>query len=73
MDGRRRHRIRPHRALDRARRIRPYRLPAATVPFPTAAVVNAQTIGVRQAMNLFKLGVNYKFNLAMLTASGARN
>ena len=48
-------------------------LPAATVPFPTVALVNAQTIGVRQAMNLFKLGVNYKFDLAMLTASAARN
>jgi opacity protein-like surface antigen len=48
-------------------------LPAATVPFPTVALVNAQTISVKQAIDLFKLGVNYKFDLAMLTASAAKN
>ena len=48
-------------------------LPTATVPFPTVALVNAQTIGVRQALNLFKLGVNYKFDLAMLTADAVKN
>jgi opacity protein-like surface antigen len=48
-------------------------LPTVTVPFPTVALVNAQTISVRQTLDLFKLGVNYKFDLAMLTASVAKN
>ena len=36
-------------------------LDSATVPFPTVAVVNTQTIGIRQSIDL-KLGANYKFN-----------
>jgi hypothetical protein len=39
------------------------------VPFPTVAVINAQTISVKQSVNLFKLGVNYKFELADLAAT----
>jgi opacity protein-like surface antigen len=48
-------------------------IPSTTVPFPTVTVVNAQTIGVKQAIDLFKLGVNYKFDLASLGASGPSN
>jgi opacity protein-like surface antigen/outer membrane protease len=33
---------------------------SAAVPFPTVAVVNAQNISVKQTMDLFKVGVNYK-------------
>jgi hypothetical protein len=33
-----------------------------TVPFPTVAVINSQNIGVKQSANLFKLGVNYRFD-----------
>jgi opacity protein-like surface antigen len=32
-----------------------------TVPFPTVAVVNTQNISVKQSIDIFKLGVNYKF------------
>jgi opacity protein-like surface antigen len=39
---------------------------SADVPFPSVAVINTQQIGVRQSVNLFKLGVNYKFELAGL-------
>jgi opacity protein-like surface antigen len=39
------------------------------VPFPTLAVINAQTISVRQTIDLFKLGVNYKFGLASLNVA----
>ena len=39
-------------------------LPGTTVPFPTVATINAQTIAVRQAIDLVKLGVNYKFGLS---------
>jgi hypothetical protein len=31
-------------------------------------VINTQTISVKQSVNLFKLGVNYKFELADLGA-----
>jgi opacity protein-like surface antigen len=34
---------------------------STAVLFPTVAVVNAQNIGVKQSIDLFKLGVNYKF------------
>ncbi len=47
-------------------------VPTATVPFPGVAVINTQPIGVRQSVNLFKLGVNYKFELAELGAVTAR-
>ncbi|HXX02917.1 MAG TPA: outer membrane beta-barrel protein [Xanthobacteraceae bacterium] len=40
-----------------------------TVPFPTVAVVNAQNINVRQAIDLFKVGVNYRFDFAALAAA----
>ncbi len=45
-------------------------LPSTTVPFPTVATINLQTIGVRQSVDLFKLGVNYKFGLALPSATG---
>ena len=45
--------------------------PSATVPFPSVAVINTQTISVKQSVNLFKLGVNYKFELAGLGAIAA--
>ena len=48
-------------------------LPNAIVPFPTVAVINAQTIGVRQTIDLFKLGVNYKFGLALLDTTRVNN
>lgn len=47
-------------------------LPSAVVPFPAVAVVNAQAIGVRQTIDLFKVGVNYKFDFAALAPSIAR-
>jgi opacity protein-like surface antigen len=46
-------------------------VPSATVPFPSVAVINTQAIGVKQSVNLFKLGVNYKFELADLGAIAA--
>jgi len=44
--------------------------PGTVVPFPTVATVNTQTISVKQTMELFKLGVNYKFDLASLAEIG---
>jgi outer membrane immunogenic protein len=44
---------------------------STTVPFPTVAVVNAQNISVKQSIDLFKLGVNYKFGWAPVVV--ARN
>ena len=46
-------------------------VPSATVSFPSVAVINTQPIGVKQSVNLFKLGVNYKFELAGLGAIAA--
>jgi opacity protein-like surface antigen len=34
------------------------------VPFPAVALINTQTIGVKQSLDLLKLGVNYKFDWA---------
>lgn len=36
--------------------------PATRVSFPSVALVDAQTITVRQSLNLFKLGLKYKFD-----------
>jgi len=47
-------------------------LPGTTVPFPTVATINAQTIGVKQTVDLFKLGVNYEFSLALPSTTGPR-
>jgi opacity protein-like surface antigen len=47
-------------------------LPATIVPFPTVATINAQTIKVTQTIDIFKLGVNYRFDLASLTAIAAK-
>jgi opacity protein-like surface antigen len=35
-----------------------------TVPFPTVAVINTQNISIKQSIDLFRLGVNYKFDWA---------
>jgi opacity protein-like surface antigen len=35
-------------------------LDSVTVPFPTVAIVNAQSIGVRQSLDIAKFGLNYK-------------
>jgi outer membrane immunogenic protein len=44
-------------------------LPSTTVPFPTVAVVNAQNIRVSQAIDIFKMGVNYKFDVGPSAAA----
>ena len=44
-------------------------LPSTPVPFPTVAVINTRTIRANQSVDLFKVGVNYKFDLASLGAS----
>jgi hypothetical protein len=36
-------------------------LPSTAVSFPTVAIINASSIAVKQSADLFKLGVNYKF------------
>jgi hypothetical protein len=36
--------------------------PSASPSFPTVAVINANGIAVKQSADLFKLGVNYKFD-----------
>jgi opacity protein-like surface antigen len=46
-------------------------LPSTTVPFPIVAVINTQTISVKQSADIFRLGVNYKFDFASLTAVGS--
>jgi opacity protein-like surface antigen len=48
-------------------------LPATVVAFPTVATIDTATISVRQTVDLFKLGVNYKFNLASLGTIAARD
>lgn len=37
---------------------------SVTVPFPTVARINSQSINVKQSVDFFKLGVNYKFDWA---------
>jgi opacity protein-like surface antigen len=37
-------------------------VPATVVPFPTVAMVNTQTISVRQGIDVVKLGVNYRLD-----------
>ena len=44
-----------------------------TVAFPSVAVINTTTLGVRQTADLFKLGVNYKFERIDLSAIAAAN
>ena len=41
-------------------------LPSTTVPFPSVPTVNKVSIGVSQSIDLFKLGVNYKWDFAAL-------
>jgi len=48
-------------------------LPSTTVPFPTVAVINAATIAVKQSVDLFKVGVNYKFDFGPWAAVAAKN
>ncbi len=42
---------------------------SVTVPFPTVALINAQTISVKQSLDIFKMGVNYKFDWATLVVA----
>jgi hypothetical protein len=44
-----------------------------TVAFPSVAVINTATLGVRQTADLFKLGVNHKFERVDLSAIAAAN
>jgi opacity protein-like surface antigen len=37
-------------------------LGSATVPFPSVAVINSQSIGIAQTVDAITLGVNYKFD-----------
>lgn len=37
-------------------------LPSVAVSFPTVAIINVSSIAVKQSADLFKLGVNYKFD-----------
>jgi opacity protein-like surface antigen len=48
-------------------------IPSTTVAFPTVAVINAQSISVRQGIDMVKLGLNYKFDVAALGAIFARH
>ncbi len=48
-------------------------LPPTTVPFPTVAVVSAANIVVTQSADLFKMGVNYKFDFGPWTAAAAKD
>lgn len=48
-------------------------LPSTIVAFPAVATIDTATISVRQTVDLFKLGVNYKFNLAALQTIAARD
>ncbi|HLH92411.1 MAG TPA: outer membrane beta-barrel protein [Xanthobacteraceae bacterium] len=41
-------------------------IPSTSVTFPTVAVIGAQTIAVRQSIDLVRAGVNYRFDLATL-------
>lgn len=43
-------------------------LPSTTVPFPTVAMVSTANIVVTQSADLFKMGVNYKFDFGPWTA-----
>jgi opacity protein-like surface antigen len=48
-------------------------LPPATVPFPTVAIISASNIAVTQSADLFKLGVNYKFDFGPWNTVAAKN
>jgi opacity protein-like surface antigen len=37
-------------------------LPSTAVSFPMVAIINANSIAVKQSANMFKVGVNYKFD-----------
>jgi opacity protein-like surface antigen len=39
--------------------------PSTTVPFPAVAVINVNSIAVKQSADLFKLGMNYKFDFGL--------
>jgi opacity protein-like surface antigen len=38
-------------------------IPAAIVPFPTVAIISANNIAIKQTVDLFKMGVNFRFDL----------
>ena len=44
-------------------------MPNRTVAFPTVAVINAQSIAMRQWIDVVKLGVNYKFDWGSVLAT----
>ncbi len=48
-------------------------LPSRSVPFPTVAVVSDASISVRQSVDLFKMGVNYRFDFGPATTIAARD
>jgi opacity protein-like surface antigen len=43
---------------------------SVAVPFPAVALINTQNIGVKQSLDLLKLGVNYKFDWAAPFSAG---
>jgi hypothetical protein len=73
MDDRRRRRICDHQSLDYVRQYDHIGLPPTTVPFPTVAVINANTIAVKQSVDPFKVGVNNKFDFGPWAAVTAKN
>jgi opacity protein-like surface antigen len=48
-------------------------VPTTVVAFPTVATIDTATISVKQTVDLFKLGVNYRFNFASLQTIAARD
>jgi opacity protein-like surface antigen len=47
--------------------------PSATVSFPTVSVIGTNKIAVTQSADLFKMGVNYKFDFGPWAAVAAKN
>jgi opacity protein-like surface antigen len=47
--------------------------PSANPSFPTVATINAVSIAVKQSIDLFKVGVNYKFDFGPWSAVAAKN
>jgi opacity protein-like surface antigen len=47
--------------------------PSASPSFPAVATINAASIAVKQSVDLFKVGVNYKFDFGPWSAVTAKN
>jgi opacity protein-like surface antigen len=47
--------------------------PSASPSFPTVTTIDAASIAVKQSVDLFKVGVNYKFEFGPWTAMAAKN